>query len=220
MSNYNDAIYAATRLDRGEIFGRVSRVLHACGARFLGMARGLEWDESLGCFGYVLGQDLEGLDTTRETLIVARDWPRVCMDFDIRALGMAFEVHVFSGQPPLQDTQSVAISCPEIFFRVAREDPARAEVMLSLLQDVGLAIDSAPMACGAALDSKAYGAAELEQVFEKHLRSRVTPDDNAMHTVLFDASVLSRLAGLPGCPAYAQRVVEGGYTMATLLLGG
>lgn len=215
MSTDDFAIYQALPLARDEVFERVMRVFNRHRVRFLNMARGARFDPPLG-FGYVLDQDLEDLDSPREALLAATGWERLIMDFAHKELG--FELHLYRGQVPHQHLEVVAIRYSEVDSNLARSDPGRADRLLTLLQDLGGALDRSAMLCGSKLETEACSSAELERHFAEHLATPVERDDNAIHTALFPDQVLARLASAPGLAAFAHQQVEPDYSMVTLLL--
>jgi hypothetical protein len=218
MSTDDWAIYQAMPLGRDELFDRIMAVLSRHQVRFLEMARGAEW-HPLG-FSYVLGQDLEDLDSPREALIVGKNWQRLIIDFTTLSPAVEFELHLFHGQPPFEAMEAVAIRYNEFESNLAREDPARADCLLTLFQDLGVALDRAAMVCGSELKSQAFAAADLEKAFVAKISRAVERDENSMHTALFRDDVFQRLkdADAPGLAAYARQEIEPGYQMATLLL--
>jgi hypothetical protein len=215
MSTDDFAIYQAMPLGRDEVFERVMAVLTRHQVRFLNMARGARFDPPLG-FSYVLDQDLEDLDSPREALIASHGWQRVIMDFSHKELG--FELHLFGGQPPHERMEVVAIRYSEHDTNLARTDPGRADRLLTLLQDLGVALDRSAMLCGSKLESQAYSAAELEKTFASHIAAPVDRADNAIHSALFQSEAFALFAGAPGAGAFRRQIVEPGYVMATLLL--
>jgi hypothetical protein len=217
MSTDDWAIYQAMPLGREELFDRSMAVFSRHRIRFLQMARGAVRDPPLG-FSYVFDQDLEDLDSPREALIAGKDWQRLMIDFTTSFPAVSFEQHLFHGQPPLEAMEVVAIRYNEFASKLARKEPERADRLLTLFQDLGVALDRAAMVCGSALDSEAFSAADLEKAFAAKVSTPVDRDDNAMHTVLFRDDVFQRLKDAPGLAAYARQTIEPGYQMATLLL--
>jgi hypothetical protein len=217
MSTDDWAIYQATPLGRDELFDRIMAVFPRHRIRFLQMARGAVWDPPLG-FSYVFDQDREDLDSPRQAFIAGKDWQRLIIDFTTRSPAIEFELHIFCGQPPLEMREVVAIRYNDFDSKLAREEPERAENLLSLFQDLGVALDRAAMVCGSELKSEAFSAVDLEKAFTAKISVPVERDENALHTVLFRDDVFQRLKDAPGLAAYARQEIEPGYQVATLLL--
>jgi hypothetical protein len=213
VSTDDFAIYEGLPFGREDAFERLMAVFTEHRVRFSSMARGAVWDPPIG-FSYVLDQDIEELGSPREALNMAADWEGLIIDFDRDH--MDFELHFFHGAAPLQHLEAVC-------FRYNQRDlfiqmPGRVEGLRNLIQDVGLALGSVAMVCGSQLDSAAYTASELEEVFARHVATPVDRDRYDIHTVFFRDDLFQRLADAPGLSSYGRRTIGPGYQVASLLL--
>jgi hypothetical protein len=213
MSTDDFAIYEGLPFGREDAFERIFAVFTEHRVRFSGMARGAVWDPPIG-FSYVFDQDNEDLGSPRDALNLAADWQGLIIDFDRDYLN--FELHFFHGAAPRRHLEAVC-------FRYNQRDlfiqmPARVEGLRNLIQDVGLALGSVAMVCGSQLDTAAYTASDLEDVFARHVATPVDRDRYNIHTVFFCDDVFQRLVGAPGLASYGRRTIGPGYQVASLLL--
>jgi hypothetical protein len=99
-----------------------------------------------------------------------------------------------------------------------KQEPDRVEGFKQLVQDIGLALDSAAMICGSKVASGASTALEMEETFAKHVSVPVDREYYFIHTVFFRDEVFERLKGAPGLASYGRQGIGPNYQMASLLL--
>jgi len=189
MSSVHDALFTPLAMPRLQVAERLIQVFRRHGIWFLNSVRGLRWNAASSEFAPNTDQELEQLPDLFEAVSLTAKWQAAC--FDLRFLQWAFELYLFErAAPDGSGGTSTLLSFPQSLYKSADADPVCSARWLSVMADVGLALDRSAMICGIEVLMVSAPEERLMARFHHYL-SVAPPGSYQIHTALSSNSLLS-----------------------------
>ena len=215
MASTHTALFAYTDLTRDEIYNRLLLVLQKHEIRFSHSVRGLAWDSDINRFMPVAEQELEHVLSFGDAIAQTSDWSCVC--FDLRFIQWDFEFLVFNDEMNRRSYQSIAFKFPNSLYKWASEKPEIAALWLSLLEDVGIALEGIGMICGPNVEMHTIEESFMIKQFAD-FNTQIHKESNGIHTALIPSlKYMVVVEKVKSSRRFFVEVLSSGYLLMTLL---